>query len=522
MRVVLRRTALLLATSLWTIWSPSPLPAQERPAVQLFLDSLVRYGATANRPLFRALRRVYADQAFAPLWLDRGAWSPRGREVQDRLSRAADDGLEAPHYPVPSLDDATPAARARADVRLSLSIIRYAQDVGWGLTVPGAVHRSAHFVPRPFHGDSVLARVVAAPSPGSVLDSLAPQTIGYRSLRRALASLTRAQASGGWSAPATGGTLRLGDRGVRVQELRTLLRERGDLPIPSSSDTPDARDLFDLHLAAAVARFQSRHGLAPDSVFGPATRRELAVPLQRRREQVALGMERIRWLPPTPPGRWIAVNLADYQAFLFEDSTPVFTSRVVVGATNHQTPMFIDTMTNVVLNPWWNVPPSIERAEIRPAIRRTPDYLVRNHMIRVDGGIRQLPGPWNALGQVAFMFPNAHNVYMHDTPAKALFALPDRAHSHGCIRVARPRELAEILLAPEGWSAARIDSVIASGTRTVVPLRQGIPVRISYATAFPGADGAVHFRRDVYGRDAALRRAIAQYHAHDGDPREEF
>jgi L,D-transpeptidase YcbB len=522
MRVVLHRTALLLATSLLTAWPPPPLSAQEPSAVQLVLDSLVRRAPPANRPLFLALRRVYADQAFAPLWLDRGDWSSRAREVQEVLARASDEGLDPQHYPQPPLNDPAPTARAGADVRLSLTIVRYAQDVGWGLTVPGAVHRSAHFTPRPFHADRVLARVVASTSPGVALQDMAPQSIGYRSLRGALATLSRAEASGGWSVPTPGGTLRLGDRGVRVRELRRLLRERGDLLSPTADRQADTLDLFDLELAAAVARFQSRHGLATDSVFGAATRRELAVPVQMRREQVALGMERIRWLPPTPHGRWIAVNLADYQAFLFEDSTPVFATRVVVGATNHQTPMFIDTMTTVVLNPWWNVPPSIERSEIRPAIRRTPDYLARNHMIRIDGGIRQLPGPWNALGQIAFMFPNAYNVYMHDTPAKSLFALPDRAHSHGCIRVARPRELADLLLAAEGWSAARIDSVIVSGARTVVPLRRGIPVRISYATAFPGMDGGLHFRRDVYGRDAALRRAIVQYHAHSGDPREEF
>jgi murein L,D-transpeptidase YcbB/YkuD len=202
------------------------------------------------------------------------------------------------------------------------------------------------------------------------------------------------------------------------------------------------------------------------------------------------------------------VNLADQHAFVLEDGRTVFRTRVVIGTRTNKTPMFIDTLTNIVLNPAWNVPPSIEAKEILPKLRRDPQYLVRNHMVRVNGGIQQLPGPWNSLGQIAFMFPNRFNVYMHDTPAKELFASPDRAHSHGCIRVERPHELAALLLEREGVTRARLDSVIATGTRTVVWLRTPVPVRITYATAFVSDDGALQFRRDVYGRDGLLQTVL--------------
>jgi murein L,D-transpeptidase YcbB/YkuD len=133
-------------------------------------------------------------------------------------------------------------------------------------------------------------------------------------------------------------------------------------------------------------------------------------------------------------------------------------------------------------------------------------------MVRIGRDIQQLPGPWNALGQVAFMFPNRHNVYMHDTPAKELFASTDRAFSHGCIRLQRPHELAELLLAPEGWDRTRIDAVIATGERTVVWLKTRVPVRISYATAFASDDGALHVRPDIYGRDAMLQQVLDAEH----------
>lgn len=521
MRVIARR-AVRLGPALLALLLSSALPVhrlegQEPAAVKALLDSLSVHAAGASRPIWTAIRRVYAARDYAPLWLSSGIWTPHSRDWRQRLQRADEDGLDARHYLVPPLGGPETPSTARADVQLSRSVVQFVRDIGWGLTTPGAAHRSAFFVRRPFRADSVLSVAVTAPSVDAALQRLAPPSLGYTALRDALARLRSVQAAGGWTVPSAGGTLRRGDRHPRVRELRDVLMQQGDLSPSPKSGAVDSADVFEGALAGAVARFQARHGLVPDSVYGAQTRRELAVGVETRIEQVTLGMERMRWLPPTPAGRWIAVNLADYQVFVFDSSTVIFSSRVVVGAINHQTPMFIDTLTTVVLNPWWNVPPSIERNEIRPAMRRDPAYLTRNHMIRVDGGLRQLPGPWNALGNIAFMFPNAHNVYMHDTPAKALFALPDRAFSHGCIRLARPHELAQLLLSDHGWSAARIDSIIATGTRTVIPLRRGIPIRISYVTAFPGLEGQLHFRKDVYGRDAALRRAIDREHRYDSD-----
>jgi murein L,D-transpeptidase YcbB/YkuD len=237
---------------------------------------------------------------------------------------------------------------------------------------------------------------------------------------------------------------------------------------------------------------------------------ELNVPLATRIQQVRLGLERLRWLPPSPPGRRVGVNLADFKAYVFEGDEIIFETRTVVGKAFYETPMFSKLMTYIVINPYWNVPPSIARREILPKVNEDPDYLARNHMEMDGGSIRQLPGPWNSLGRFKFMFPNHHNIYMHDTPARAAFARADRTGSHGCIRLEKPAELAALLLGPQGWTSERIAAAVATGEQTVVPLKTPIPVYISYVTAFLGPDGLMHYRRDVYGRDKNLLDALAR------------
>lgn len=474
-------------------------------AIEVAVRELARTRAAREDMLTRAVARFYGDVGFTWVWTDAHGFTRAGQQLRQAIATAADEGLDARDYPLPRLDTLSAAARAHADVQLSLLAMRFARDLGWGMTTPGSVHRDHAYPRRPFHGDSLLHAWVDAPDPGAALRAVAPVTPAYARLRTALQQLRAVAAAGGWQRMSSGAPLRTGSVGPRVQELRTRLVERGDLaPAFAIGDT------FDLALEGAVARFQERHGLTADAVVGPATRTALNVRIADRIRQVELGMERVRWLPPIEQGRWIAVNLADQQAYVLDDGHPVFTTRVVIGTTNHQTPMFVDTLTNIVLNPAWNVPPSIAAKEILPKLRRDPQYLVRNHMVRIGGDIQQQPGPWNALGQLAFMFPNRFNVYMHDTPAKALFAEVERAYSHGCIRLQRPRDLAILLLEDEGWSPARLDSAIATGTRHVVWLRRGIPVRITYATAFADDDGSLQFRRDVYGRDALLERALAR------------
>jgi murein L,D-transpeptidase YcbB/YkuD len=492
----------LMASALCITLGALPPPVEND--IDIALRALTaRVHSDHDAQLVRGVRRFYANRGLAPAWTDSAGWSGRGLQLQRAIAGAATDGLDTGMYRAPTIEarasSRTNAAHAHADVWLSFIALRFAEDLGWGLTVPGQVQRSSAYPRRPFPADSLLTAWSRAADAGQALLEVTPTGVGYVRLREALAMLRRISRTTPWENVTHGPTLRVGATGERVALLRASLTQRGDLA-SAFGDT----SAFDQRLATAVARFQERHGLMADSVFGPVTRAAMNVPITTRIRQVELGMERVRWLPPIDTGWWITVNLADQRAFVLNAGRTIFSTRVVIGTATHKTPMFTGTLTHLVLNPAWNVPPSIAAKEIWPAVQRDASYLERNHMVRVADGIQQRPGPWNALGQIAFMFPNRFNVYMHDTPAKALFDRPDRAYSHGCIRVQRPHEMAELLLARQRWSRAQLDSAIATGERSVVMLHDPIPVRITYATAFMDDDGTLQFRPDVYNRDATL------------------
>jgi murein L,D-transpeptidase YcbB/YkuD len=195
---------------------------------------------------------------------------------------------------------------------------------------------------------------------------------------------------------------------------------------------------------------------------------------------------------------------------VFDDDHITFQTRAIVGTLFHATPMFTGLMTYLVINPSWNVPVSIMRKELLPKEKANPGYLERNHFEYNGATIRQRPGPWNSLGRFKFMFPNPHNVYLHDTPQPSLFNAASRTFSHGCVRLEKPAELAALLLANQGWTPERIRSVVQTNTETVVKLEKPIPVYISYITAFLNDDGVMQYRRDIYGRDKKLIAALQQ------------
>ncbi|MEM7254304.1 MAG: L,D-transpeptidase family protein, partial [Pseudomonadota bacterium] len=330
-------------------------------------------------------------------------------------------------------------------------------------------------------------------------------------------------------------SLKLGDRGARVKMVRERLTLWGDLDPDADGPDPTA---FDAPLDAAVKRFQQRHGLKVDGVIGRASLGQLNVTATTRVQQILLNMERRRWMVDKFEPRYVFVNLADFFLKVVDTAgdreKTVFTTQVVVGKPYHQTPEFSHAIRYLVLNPYWNVPISIARNEIFPKIQEDPGYLARkNFVLLSDWGknayevdpysvdwhsmtprefgfrLRQGPGPGNALGRIKFMFPNRHNIYLHDTPSRSLFERTRRTFSHGCIRVKDPAAFAEVLLAwQSGWSRGRIDRSIDEGRRRVVSLAEPIPVHLAYITAWANKDGTVHFRDDVYGRDKMLARAL--------------
>ena len=308
-------------------------------------------------------------------------------------------------------------------------------------------------------------------------------------------------ASGGWPEMPGGPTLRLGAVGPAVAVLRSRLGVEGYLSARLPGDTLDAA------VGAALVDFQSHHDLQPDGSVGPATREALNVPAAQRLAQIEATLERWRWIRSFPPNR-IEVDVGAAEATLYVGDVAQLPMRIIVGDPKHKTPMFISRMSSVVFNPPWIVPASIDVKELSPKERAHPGYFAANGFSRVDGVLQQAPGPKNSLGQVKFDFPSPFGVYLHDTPARSLFARPVRTLSHGCMRVEKPRELAAALLGTQGWTRERVDTAIAAASTQRVQLSQTTPLFVFYQTVAVRDDGSLQFHPDTYGWDAKLMMAL--------------
>jgi murein L,D-transpeptidase YcbB/YkuD len=368
----------------------------------------------------------------------------------------------------------------------------------------------------------VFGKALTAGDVTGFLRAAAPQFTEYAKLMDALRRYSDIQKTGGWPSVPEGPVLKPGERSSRVRALRARLSVTDGLD--AGADEPDR---YDAAVEAAVERFQDRHRLDIDGKVGPKTVEALNVPVETRIDQLRCSLERIRWIFRDVPADFVVADIAGFRLHLFQDRENVWTTRIQVGKPYHATPVFKDRMTYLVFNPTWTVPPGILRKETLPAIRRDPDYLKKKNMsvIRSDGsvvdpstvdfdgkfpyGVRQEPGPNNALGRVKFIFPNPYFVYFHDTPSKSLFGRSARAFSHGCIRTENPLHLAELLLADQGWDRARIERVIESEKMTTVTLDEPMAVFLLYWTAQVRSDGTVEFREDIYNRDGKIIEGLA-------------
>jgi murein L,D-transpeptidase YcbB/YkuD len=370
---------------------------------------------------------------------------------------------------------------------------------------------------------------------GAVTDELAPPLVLYRSLVTVLARYRDLAPRGQpVTLPTPKRSFKPGDRVEGLASLHARLVLVGDL----AEDAAIPGEVYEGRVVEGVKRFQARHGLEADGALGHATLAALRVPLTARVQQLELALERLRWLPHLEDEGFLAVNIPMFRLWgwgrMPPDGSPAFDMGVIVGrALNTQTPIFVEQMRHIVFRPYWNVPPSILRGEVLPAIDRDPKYLARNDMEIVAGAgddgrvvaqseesiallrqgklrVRQRPGPRNSLGLVKFVFPNDDNVYMHGTPAPQLFGHARRDFSHGCIRLEDPLKLVEWVLRdqPE-WTRERILAAMQAPAPRQVALSKPIQVLLFYLTAVVlPADGAVHFAEDIYGHDLKLARAL--------------
>lgn len=392
---------------------------------------------------------------------------------------------------------------ATAELRLTAEFFRFAER-NYGGHFSRDLRELAWFIPRAKKDLAQLMDSLAAGTMDlSAYEPLHPQYHQLRDAFRQLSTITELP----WPAitlPAGVRRVDPGDSGSVMPAIRERLRHLGDLAEADSST------VLDSVLVEAVQRFQERHGVAADGVIGPAFLRALNVPPAARLRTLLVNMERLRWVPEEQPPNALVVNIPEFRLHVYEGDVEVMTMPIVVGAAATHTVIFSSTLSTVVMSPTWTVPASITRNEILPAIARDPDYLRRNNMEVIGGTaaapvIRQRPGANNALGRVKFMFPNNYRIYMHDTPARDLFARDQRAFSHGCIRLSEPRALAEYLLRDHAdWPPERIGAVMLGGRETTVQLAEPRPVLIVYFTSWVDVEGRVNFRDDVYGHDRKL------------------
>lgn len=506
-----------------------------------FDDALHRFvlspPACENPTGCRDLRNFYAARDYEPAWIGDAPPYRAGLAIVDALRSSASHGLNPRDYAADrlfkQLEALSPASsastRATLDAALTASLLRAVRDVHYGRIDPRTIHRN-YVAPR---SELDLAQVIQG-DPARILDAAAPRLPMYEALRTVLQTYRGLSRN---EPPVPQRPAQPVKRGMPYPDLARL-RDRlvalGDLdPKVAAPET------FDNGIVDAVKHFQSRHGLAEDGILGAETWGALQVPFDARARQIELALERLRWLPAIDAPRTIGVNIPEFRLWALDqrggNPQTRFRANVVVGrAAATRTPVFITQIRAVELNPYWNVPASITRKEILPALRRDPRSLEREQMEivsrttparvvsnldsetldRLERGelrIRQRPGPKNALGQIRFAMPNALDIYLHDTPAKALFERSRRDFSHGCIRVEDPLRLAEFLLEDDPrWNADLLREAIARGTFSAIPLRQPVPVLLFYTTVVVDPDGRVVFLPDIYRYDAALDRALYQ------------
>jgi L,D-transpeptidase YcbB len=486
------------------------------------------------------LTGVAAASAGEPLlWFAHGHPTAQAIQVLDAMHGADAFGLEPADYELklPASDE---AAQRGFDTVMSQTTARFIKDLHTGRIDPRSV--GFHVTPATA-GDFDVARAVrelaTSPNVAKTIDAFEPRPIPYRRLKAALAKYRLLSRDVGpiQLPPLPARSIGAGSDYAGAPQLRRLLRAVGDLRAPDSTDLDESLRI-DASVVAAVRHFQRRHGIDDDGVIGARTFAALTTSLGRRVRQIELSMERWRWLSATGRPN-IVVNIPQFMLIALpreqDAAAEPLEMRAIVGQTypHTRTPVFTTTITQVVFQPYWDVPAGILHREILPHVRRSASFLDRYQMEVVQGEgddariiatspsaiqrlaagelrLRQRPGPSNALGPVKFVMPNPFNVYLHATPERALFERSQRTFSHGCIRVSEPAALAEYVLrnAPGNWNAQAIDAAMC-GTQTLrIHLSKPVPVVVFYSTAMATKSDDVLFFDDVYGHDRKLQELL--------------
>jgi Uncharacterized protein conserved in bacteria len=512
-------------------WSPAQLTSVEGVPAAAIEAALKKRLAGSPPPKidddqWAHTKRLYKAYGNNPLWLaPDGLITDRTFALANSVLQAEQDGMRMDAYPVGTLAQSiaavqqtrTPTADqlADADLILTASFAALGEDYLAGQVDPKSVAQNWHIDPQEENVDSALIRSLRNPALDKAITSMRPSDPDYAGLRKELDRFQQISVKGGWPVIPDGPAAKPGERmsPARAAALRTRLSVEGiGVPAPAAQPANQTKPaatsgVYDRGLAGAVADFQSRHGIAVDSMLGAETMTSLNQTAVYRTAQIAANLERLRWLPRSFGNRYIYVNVPAFRLQAFDKGQPTLEMKVIVGQDfeDKATPAFSDSMESVVFRPYWNVPPDIAAKEVFPKMNADPGYLsANNYELYQEGGatrVRQKPGEKNSLGLVKFLFPNDFNIYLHDTPNQALFDKDVRAFSHGCIRVDKPAELAQWVL---GWDAGKVDAAMQGPPdNSSVKVPHKIPVYITYCTTYIN-NGQLYFGNDLYNRDDKL------------------
>jgi len=467
-------------------------------------------------PYEQDIRDFYRKRRFAYAWYEKGILIEQAGNLNDRLMNLQNEGIYKGIPYQKDLDSLIFDSHSKAKVKkpavgtelmLTAQYFAFSKVAFRGMS--DSVSRAVNwFLPRKkiAYADYLDALLKKPSKESSNINE--PVYRQYDLLKTFLAKYRTLEAHENWKPIKISKKLKPGDSSAVISQIKTRLYKLEDF----KGDT--LSNIFDGELKTAITQFQQRHGLSADGLPGPGTVAEMNVPLKSRIKQIIVNMERCRWLPVSLNSEYLAVNIPEFKLHVYRGDSLLWSCNVVVGQKIHQTVIFYGEMQYVVFSPYWNVPESIVRAEVLPAMKSNRNYLSAHNMIIAgkENGIpviQQKPGPDNSLGLVKFLFPNSYNIYLHDTPSRSLFGETSRAFSHGCIRVGEPAKLASFVLNYDStWTAPRIDKAMHLGREQVVKLKKKLPVFIAYFTAFTDRNNLLNFRKDIYDRDDQLASMI--------------
>lgn len=498
------------------------------------------------------IHRFYGERSFQPAWIRDGRIPEIAYEMRYEIGQSKFDGLNPTDYHFEVLNEyfsRFEAAKkqgkslsnpelAAVDVLLTDAFIMLGSHLSLGkldpenLKTDWNIQRNATELSL----DVRLSEALGGVGIRKTLQTLYPSFVIYRKMRDGLRELYddmerfEKRPFAQWKPLNTEKSIKPDESSPMMPEIRKRLYFWGYV---DAYETVEDK-VFDAELVAGIKKLQRRHGMEPDGVIGQGTIQALNQTPKMLIRTAAVNLERLRWLPDTlKDSELILVNTANFQLDFLHNRDTVFTSKVIVGKSYHATPQFSAEMSYIVFSPTWTVPTSITRTEIIPAVKKNRNYLASKNMklLNSSGGVvdpasidwakvnpktfpytvRQEPGESNSLGLAKFMFPNKHSVYIHDTPSRSLFEREDRALSHGCIRIQRPFDFAKFLLSHDPtWTDERIREAMRQPKEVTVTLNRKIPVAIIYMTYWANGGGEMYFRKDIYGRDAEIAKALKQ------------